>query len=155
MSSKIEDDSFPIQLVIDKDIATSYNSGSTPTNKPWIQLQFWREAIVRLVEITNNKDCCGDTIFNLEIKVGNHEVDKNNPGGTVFDEDEELIINDLCGQYLSRSVLGSNVLVWCDQPRIGKIMTIQTLENNKAGLRIAEIDVYGTNSVVGKLRCWI
>ena len=138
--------------MIDEDIATSYHSGSTPTNKPWIQLQFWREAIVRLVEIINNKDCCGDTIFNLEIKVGNHEISKNNTGMAIFDEEEELIINDLCGQYLSRSEFGSNVLVWCDQPRMGKILTIQTLENNKARLQIAEIDVYGTTSVVGKFR---
>ena len=58
--------------------------------------------------------------------------------------------NKICGMYIGPGRYGEVVVVECISPRVGKYVTIQTLDPALKVTNIAEVEVIG--SVLGKLK---
>ena len=128
-----EDKRFPIENLIDGHSDTFYSSSSIPTPYPWVQIELMDKTEVEYIKITNRRDCCGERLSNIEIRVGNNEMSSLGRSANFR--------NELCGRYDGPAENGEVVWVSCQKPLLGKFITIQTLDNSNVYMNIAEVEV--------------
>ena len=137
-----EDKRYPIKNLIDNDPNSFYLSSSIPTPYPWIEIELMNETLVEHLKITNRKDCCGERLSNIEIRVGNKAMSSRSRRSIVYE-------NELCARYSGPAKDGETVWVSCRRPISGKYITIQPKDDTIVYMNIAEIDV--VKNLPGKL----
>ena len=137
-----EDKRYPIENLIDDDHNTFYLSSSIPTPYPWIEIELMNISLVEHLKITNRKDCCGERLASIEIRVGNKEMSSRSRRSIAYD-------NELCARYSGPAKDGETVWVSCRRPISGKYITIQTQDDTIVYMNIAEIEV--VRNLPGKL----
>ena len=140
---------------IDNNPRTHFHSKGVFQHKnTWIQFEFYKEAVVRFVEIHNCKDCGGYTLPDLHVQVANkkagkHSIDANTGKLKRFEE---------CGSYRAsdqqKPIAGEVVTIPCTRfplQKPGKYLYIQRVPrtNTEEKLWFGEVDIYGLNSLAG------
>ena len=142
MRALSEDRRYPITNMIDKDLDSFYLSSTIATPYPWIEIELMIKTLVEHLKITNRKDCCGERLSNVEIRVGNKAMSSRSRRSIVYE-------NELCARYSGPAKDGETVWVSCRRPISGKYITIQTQDDTIVYMNIAEIDV--VKNLPGKL----
>ena len=124
------------ERLIDHNANTFYASKPGRTLQPWVQLELKHESVVNLVEIINRVSCCGNTMSDVEVRVGNDAVTKENPQG--------LSANKVCGEFAGPGKDGQVIRIECTKPITGKYVTIQIKDKSVKQMNIADVDVIGT-----------
>ena len=91
--------------------------------------------LVQSVIITNRKDCCGQRLKGVEVRVGHNQVKRTS---------QNLISkNSLCGKYAGPGSNGETVVINCNPSIEGKYVTIQTIDDKVTVINLAEVEIYG------------
>ena len=88
---------------------------------------------MQTVIITNRKDCCGDRLKSVEVRVGPNEVTKA--------DESQILQNSLCGSYSGPGSNGEIVGITCSPAIEGKYVTVQIVEDIQ--VNFAEVEVIG------------
>ena len=112
-TAKSEHENHPAANLVDGKTSTFYRSSDTNTEYPWVQLELIDMESVNGIVITNRRDCCGERLAKVEIRVGDNQVTKEN--GRIA-----ILKNDLCGEYQGPSQDGEVVHIRCSTPLTGR-----------------------------------
>ena len=132
-----ERSNLPASNLIDGNPRKIYHTTGSWAKQPWVQLELQPGFTVHRVIIKNRISCCGNRLRDLEVRVGNVEVTKQNQQG--------LSSNSLCNTWNGPGQNGEIVDIECSQAITGKYITIQI--KTKRGVRamnIGEVEALGT-----------
>ena len=99
----------------------------------WLQVELTHPGLVQTVIIINRKDCCGDRLKSVEVRVGPNEATKTG--------ESHILRNSLCGRYSGPGSNGEIVNITCSAAIEGKYVTVQIMENIQ--VNFAEVEVFG------------
>ena len=91
--------------------------------------------LVQRVIIINRKDCCGDRLKDVEVRVGISGIGETKQG--VITE------NSFCGNYSGPGSNGERIVIDCMEAIESKYVTLQLMTDEKTILNLAEVEVYG------------
>ena len=94
--------------------------------------------MVQKVVIINRKDCCGDRLKSLEVRVGPNEVTNAEKG--------LISRNTICGMIAGPGKDGEIAVISCNPPIEGKYITLQTLDATVTHINFAEVWGFGNSS---------
>jgi hypothetical protein len=140
VTAKTQHDNYPPSNLIDSNPNTFYASSDTDTVQPWVQLELPLGSVVHEVNITNRVDCCGERLADVEVRVGNKVVTKQNQQG--------LSSNKLCGKYDGPGTNGEVVRIACPEPITGRYITIQIKDTSVKQMNIGEVEAF--RNIAGK-----
>ena len=138
-TAKSENDKYAATNLADGKTSTFYASSDTITEHPWVQLELIDTESVKGIVITNRRDCCGERLTKVEIRVGDNQVTKEN-------ERTAILKYDLCGEYQGPAQDGEVVNIRCSTPLTGRYVTIQVTANEIQHMNIAEVMLYTKGS---------
>ena len=100
---------------------------------PWLQIELEYVANVDHVIIYNRKDCCGERMKNVALRVGL----------TKFTKGMELQNDETCAIYDGPGSDGEKIIISCSREMKGQYVSIHRMENTPAILNLNEIMIYG------------
>ena len=122
---------------IDNDIETTFHSISSTKSpgeiNPWLQIELEHVANVNHVIIHNRKNCCGERMKNVALRVGL----------TKFTKGMELQNDETCAIYDGPGSDGEMIIISCSREMKGQYVSIHRMENTPAILNLNEIMIYG------------
>ena len=128
-------DKFPPSQAIDNDIDTMYHTGEGPNDRtnPWLQIELGYAATVHQVIIINRKNCCGNDLKNVALRVGLIK----------FTKGMDLKDDEICAKYQGPGTNGEKIEIKCSSPMKGQYVSIHLIEHTPAKINLMEIITYG------------
>ena len=117
---------------VDGNSDTDFRNGHCSHTKccdplPWWRVDFGSTATVYSMKVTNRGDCCGDRLFDFDVRVGDSVIGRGEH-------------NALCQQRASVPQ-GRTAVFICNPPLTGRYLFIQT--NLRHALALCEVEVFG------------
>ena len=110
-----------------------FSTSSPGEMNPWLQIELEYVANVNHVVIHNRKDCCGERMKNVALRVGL----------TKFTNGMELKNDETCATYEGPGSDGEKIIINCSRKMKGQYVSIHLMQNTPAILHLNEIMIYG------------
>ena len=126
---------FPPSQAIDNDEDTMYHTGEGPNDRtnPWLQIELGYAATVHQVIIINRKNCCGNDMKNVALRVGLIK----------FTKGMDLKDDEICAKYQGPGKNGEKIEIKCSSPMKGQYVSMHLIEHTPAKINLMEIITYG------------
>ena len=123
---------FPASRAIDGNSNADWGGDSCTATSccdplPWWRVDFGGTATVYSMKITNRGDCCGERLYDFNVRVGDHSTGRGDH-------------NQLCQQNAAVPE-GKTSAFTCSPPLHGRYLYIQT--NLHMSLNLCEVEVFG------------
>ena len=117
---------------IDNDLDTTFASNPHDMD-PWFQIELEYVAAINKVIIHNRRNCCGDRMKNVALRVGL----------TKFTRGMELNNNEICATYQGPGSDGEEIIMNCSSTLIGQYVSIHLMLDTPGYLNFNKIMIYG------------
>ena len=125
---------YPPSQAIDNDKDTMFHSDNTiDKTNPWLQIELEYVATVHQAIIINRKDCCGNSMKNVALRVGLIK----------FTKGMDLKDDEICAKYQGPGTNGEKIEIKCSSPMKGQYVSIHLIEHTPAKINLMEIIIYG------------
>ena len=122
---------------------TFFASDGNSEMNPWIQVELKEIGVVDRITIFNRKDCCGERAKNMRVTVGFTKFTKGmNP--------LDLPKDEICATYKGPGKNGETISIDCKAAMRGQYVSFQLVQDTKAILNLAEIEIYGHSGNIFK-----
>ena len=118
---------------MDNDLETIFHSDVAGEMDPWLQIELEYVATVHQVIIINRKDCCGNSMKNVALRVGLIK----------FTKGMDLKDDEICAKYQGPGKNGEKIEIKCSSPMKGEYVSIHLIEHTPAKINLMEIITYG------------
>ena len=118
-------------------------------NYPWLEIKLPSPIWVYNVTIVHRKDCCGEDLDSVEIRVGQNPVPcaKSLPvlctGFELSEENLKAPENSICGNFEGPGSNGGSDTIICQEKLYGQYVTLQRTSNSSA-LFLNEVIIAGS-----------
>ena len=102
------------------------------------------EPVLDYIEIRNRKDSSCDRTSQVEVRIGNFEID---PLNERTQQIQSLQRNALCGEWPNTAQCGELFSIYCVDQRPGSWVTIVIKDPKVKQMNIAEVRVYGNGMI--------
>ena len=121
-----------LKNAIDNDIETMFHSARSEIN-PWLQIELEYVSIVNQVIIHNRRDCCGNRMWKVALRVGL----------TKFIKGMEVKNDEICATYQGPGTDGEIIMINCSRAMKGHYISIHLMQDTAAILNLNEVMIYG------------